>query len=166
MTASATPGTDLDALQQAIHRLMAAGSEQEVCEAAIRAVPDIFGVRFGGLWLYDPDAQELQLTATTDAADGVLDNEVVYPSGESLMWETFEADAAYADTDPQRSEARYDTESPIESELVVPIGEYGVLNIATLEAEAFGPMRHRLRESWRPTSRVRCRKPSVNTNSR
>jgi len=137
MTGVGRADADLDALSSVTRRLLAADSEQEVCDIAVEAVPTLFDVPFGGLWLYDAEATELQLTATTDEAARRLDSDVVYRPGNSLSWAAFESGDVrrYTATD---SEAKpYNDDSTVGSELILPLGEHGVLNVAAEETDAF-----------------------------
>ncbi len=52
---------------------MTAESEREICEIAMIRSSSVFDVPRGALWLYDSDASELPLAASTERADEVFD---------------------------------------------------------------------------------------------
>jgi len=129
--------SELDALYTVTQRLVDAEAEGEICEVAVSAIPDVFGDVFGGLWLYDAEATELQLTAETEGSKRLLDGDVVYRPGNSISWEAFEAGEMrqYPGTNAAGNE--YNADSRINSELILPLGDHGVLNIASEAADAF-----------------------------
>jgi signal transduction histidine kinase len=130
----------LDALHAATRRLMDAETEQEICDVAVTAVPDIFDVPFGGLWLYDAEATELQLTAETERAAKLLGADVVYRPGNSISWEAFDTGEmrVFDGSDPDQDS--YNDDSRIGTEMILPVGEYGVLNVGSYEEDAFAPV--------------------------
>jgi len=127
----------LDELYSVTQRLMRAEAEGEICDVAVGAIPDVFEVPFGGLWLFDSEAVELQLTAETERARRVLDGDVVYRPGNSLSWEAFEAGELRRVPEDADEGHQYNEASRFDSELILPLGERGVLNIASEEADAF-----------------------------
>jgi signal transduction histidine kinase len=131
---------ELDGLHAVTQRLMHAETEQEICDVAVAAVPEIFDVPFGGLWLYDAEARELQLTAETEQSEAVLDGHVVYRPGNSISWAAFESGEIRLYPDDAEPQQRYDEDSRISCELILPIGEYGVMNLGTEDTDAFSPM--------------------------
>lgn len=127
----------LDALYTEIQRLVRAESESEICEVVVEAVPPVFNVAYGGLWLYDSEAVELQLTAQTERARQELDGDVVYRPGNSLSWEAFAAGELRRVPEDADDGRQYNADSRLDSELILPIGDRGVLNIASVDADAF-----------------------------
>jgi len=127
----------LDALYPVTQRLMFAQTEQEIYDVAVWAIPVLFDVPFGGLWLYDERATELQLTAETEAAARLHDGEMVYRPGNSLSWVAFESGDLQRYPEDASESVQYNPDATVRSELIVPVGEYGVLNIATEDEDAF-----------------------------
>ena len=131
MTSNASGETQLDALQTVVQRLSRADSEQEICDAVIDAVSSVFGVEFGGLWLYDDDDGILRLAVTND--ESLSEQEAIEQSGSGLLWDVFEGDAIDPETDIESATAG----SALESELVLPVGESGVLRIGSFDDSSF-----------------------------
>ena len=140
MTQGTGAEAELDVLHEVTQRLMHAETEQEICDVAVTAVPDLFDVPFGGLWLYDAEATELQLTAETEQAAKLLNGDVVYRPGNSISWEAFEQGELRIFQDDDRSDQKYNENSRLGCELILPVGEYGVMNIGAYDADAFSPM--------------------------
>jgi two-component system OmpR family sensor kinase len=128
---------DLDSFEAITQQLMSAESEREICEIAMSGVSTVFNLSLGALWLYDSDASELQLAASTERADEVFDWPVTYRPGNSLSWEAFEQDEVrtYSELDAQQHQ--YNENSPVSSEIILPLGEYGIINIGSLTPVAF-----------------------------
>jgi signal transduction histidine kinase len=137
MGGEATVAFDLDSFETATRQLMAAESEREICDIAMSGIPSVFDVDLGALWLYDSDASELQLAASTERADEVFDWPVTYRPGNSLSWEAFEQGEVrtYSELDDEHNQ--YNDASPVSSEIILPLGEYGVVNIGSLTPVAF-----------------------------
>jgi len=140
MAGGETVRADFDALHETAQRLMSAETEGESCEIAVTAVEHIFDVPFAGLWLYDAEATELQQASETERANALLDSDVVYRPGNSLSWEAFDAGEVRTYSVDDDTENRYNTNSRIKTEMVLPLGEYGVMNVASLKCDSFHPM--------------------------
>ena len=128
---------DLDSFEAVTQELMAAESEREICEIAMSGISSVFDVPLGGLWLYDSDATELQLAASTERADEVFDWPVTYRPGNSLSWEAFEQDEVRTYPDLDDEQRQYNENSPVNSEIILPLAEYGVINIGSLTPVTF-----------------------------
>ena len=136
MAGGETVCADFDALHETAQRLMTAESESEICDIAVAAVEDIFDVPLAGLWLYDAEATELQQTAESERSNALLESDVVYRPGNSLSWEAFDAGEirTYSAADDVRN--RYNENSRIKSEIIMPLGEYGVMNVSSFKRES------------------------------
>lgn len=137
MTDGDSVESELAALHSVTQQLRHAETEQEICDVAVNAVPEIFDVSLAGLWLYDAEATELQQTAETDKARKLLGNDVVYRPGNSISWEAFEESELRTYLKDESDEGQYNSESRVSSEIIIPVGEYGVMNIGTPKSEAF-----------------------------
>ncbi|KOX92293.1 histidine kinase [Haloarcula rubripromontorii] len=139
---------DLDSFEAVTRQLMTAESEREICEIAMSGISSVFDLPLGALWLYDSDATELQLAASTERADEVFDWPVTYRPGNSLSWEAFEQDEVrtYSELDSERSQ--YNKNSPVSSEIILPLAEYGVINIGSLTPVTFDDEAVRLAQMY------------------
>lgn len=128
---------DLDSFEAVTQQLMAAESEREICETAISGISSVFDLPLGALWLYDSDASELQLAASTERADEVFDWPVIYRPGNSLSWEAFEQDDVRTYSELDGEQGQYNENSPVSSEIILPLDQYGVINIGSLVPVTF-----------------------------
>jgi len=60
-----------------------------------------------------------------------------YSGGESLSWEAFTANELRTYDDVRTHPERLNTETPIRSEIIIPLGEHGVMNIGATEPATF-----------------------------
>lgn len=138
MVSGASEPTQLDALQTVNRRLLAADSEQEISNIVIDSVASLFDVEFGGLWLYDEEDERLRLTVTNDAR--LSDNKPLDSGSQGLLWDVFEEGSIKTIDEG----AKPDVESPFESEMILPVGESGVLKIGGFDADAFDSQDRRI----------------------
>jgi len=127
----------LEALHEGTRAMMNAETPEEVCDVAIETAHDALDLPLTGLWLYDPDDDCLRPTAFTDEGHALFEEFPTYTAGNSLSWEVFAAGEPAVYDDVGTRSATYNSDSPIASEIVVPLGDYGVLNSGSTDPEAF-----------------------------
>ncbi|WP_435101480.1 PAS domain S-box protein [Halarchaeum sp. P4] len=128
----------LKSLYESTQTLMDAPDRQTVAEHAVETARTILGRPINSLWLYDEDADVLRPVASTDAAHEVLDGIPTYSGDDSLAWGVFESGEAAVYDDLSTAPGRYNEETPLESELILPLGSHGVLAIGACEPASFG----------------------------
>jgi signal transduction histidine kinase len=89
------------------------------------------------IWLADESGDILRPVAATDEARSLFDELPTYTGDESLSWHAFETGEVSVYDDLRNTPERYNTETPIKSEIVLPLGEYGVMNFGATEPRAF-----------------------------
>ncbi|GAA0310312.1 PAS domain S-box protein [Halarchaeum salinum] len=127
----------LRALYESTQSLMDAADRQAVAEQAVETARGVLDRPLNTLWLYDEDADALRPAATTAETHDVFDGIPTYTGGESLTWESFRTGEVAVYDDLAAEADRYNPETPIESELILPLGPYGVLVIGARETDAF-----------------------------
>lgn len=126
----------LSAFTTGVSEILEADSEREVCDLVVKNASAIFDVQLAGMWVYDSDARELQLTAQTPKADELFGTNVVYEPGNSVSWQAFENNEVFHFAAANDTE-EYNDDSIVQSEIIIPVGEYGVINIASQEQSYF-----------------------------
>jgi len=127
----------LASLHDATRELMGAECEAEIADLAVRTARDVVGMPITGCWLYDEDERALVPAASTPESDALVGDPPTYREGEGLSWEVFEAGEPRVYADVSERPERYNPETPVRSEIVLPLGEHGVLNIGSPETDAF-----------------------------
>ncbi|RYJ08681.1 PAS domain S-box protein [Halogeometricum borinquense] len=125
------------ALQRTARRLNVASSPAEVGEIGVEAVADILEFEITGVWTYDERENELVPETETAAAQEQFDTLPRIPPGESLAWEAFESGEVQYCSDVSSVDESYAHGTEIHSEIVVPLGEYGILLAATTAEQTF-----------------------------
>ncbi|PSP43570.1 hypothetical protein BRC68_06510, partial [Halobacteriales archaeon QH_6_64_20] len=127
----------LEALHEGTRAMMDAKTPEEVAELAVETARDALGLSLTGCWLYDPDDVRLHPTAFTDECHALFDEFPTYTAGDSLSWEAFATGEAAVYDDVGSQPGAYNTDSPIASEIIVPLGNHGILNNASTDPETF-----------------------------
>jgi PAS domain S-box-containing protein len=117
----------LEALNRETPRLMSAETVEEVAERGVVAAREILDLQANAIHLYDAETNELAPIAHTDEVLELIGDPPTFRDGESIAWRVFADGNATAIDDIQADEDIYNPESPIRSELYLPLGEYGIL---------------------------------------
>lgn len=127
----------LRALQRTTRDLMVATSREEIADAALRACREAFDRPIASLWHYSPGEDALVLVEQTEESDGVVDSPGAFERGEGLVWEVYEEGVVRAFDDLHDRSGTYNPETPLRSELMAPLGEYGILLAASRQPASF-----------------------------
>ncbi|WP_144797393.1 sensor histidine kinase [Halorubrum depositum] len=128
----------LEALHEATQDLLKTTDREVAAAAAVDYVEEVLGHPIAGIWLYDEDRDALEPLVWTDAADEVVGEHPAFSADErSISWQVFESGEPEYVADTETDPDRYNPDSPIRSELVLPLGRYGVINVGATEPDAF-----------------------------
>ncbi len=117
----------LEALNKEIPRLLSAETVEEVAERGVVAAREILDLQANAIHLYDAENEELAPVAYTDDVLELIGEPPTFRDGESIAWRVFKDGTATAIDDIQTDADIYNSESPIRSELYLPLGEHGIL---------------------------------------
>lgn len=124
-------------LHDATQDLITAPDPQTVADQAVATAQRVLEQPINGIWLYDSDAESLQPAGMTDVSASLVDEQPTYTDGGSLSWQAFEAGELAVYTDLQTEPQRLNEETTIRSEVIAPLGEYGVMNFGSTAPDAF-----------------------------
>ncbi|ESP88674.1 PAS domain-containing protein [Candidatus Halobonum tyrrellensis] len=127
----------LRALQRATGGLNVASTRQEVADRAVEAAVEVLDMELTGLYGYDPEANALVPVASGAGTDETFDELPTFEAGEGLVWAAFEDGTPRVYEDVSAVEGRYNTDTPVRAELIVPLGEHGVLMTGSTDTRAF-----------------------------
>jgi len=127
----------LNALQKVTREFMSAQDKEAVADKAVQAARSVLDHPVNGLWFYDADSDELQPVAVTTEAVDMMGEPPSYTGGESLTWGAFADTELRVYDDVQTEPGRLNAETPIRSEIILPLGDHGVMNISSVEPETF-----------------------------
>lgn len=117
----------LKGLNHAIEDLLAADTKQEVAELGVDAARTLLGLKANAIHLCDDESEALVPVAKTPAVDELVGNLPTFVDDDSIAWRVFTEGTATAIDDLRDDPDVYNPETPILSELHLPLGEYGIL---------------------------------------
>ncbi|GAB7009152.1 ATP-binding protein [Halorubrum trueperi] len=128
----------LEALHEATQNLLKTTDREVAAEAAVDYVEDVLGHPIAAMWLYDEGRTRLEPVVWTEAADDLIGDHPTFGADESsISWEVFESGDPEYVADTHSDPNRHNPNSQIRSELVLPLGRYGVINVGDTEPGAF-----------------------------
>jgi len=132
-----TRETALRGLNRAAREMTLAETERAVCEHAVATATEVLDLPVTAVYLHDESEEVLASAAASDAARDLFGTLPDLEPDASLAWETFGADEPTVVDDLSETDQAQNPETPVGSELQVPLGEYGVLLTGSTEREAF-----------------------------
>jgi PAS domain S-box-containing protein len=114
-------------LNHAIEDLLAAETKQEVAELGVDAARTILGLKASAIHLFDDESNGLVPVAKTLAVDELVGDLPTFVDDDSIAWRVFTEGTATAIDDLRDDPDVYNQETPVRSELHLPLGEYGIL---------------------------------------
>ncbi|RQH01869.1 sensor histidine kinase [Natrarchaeobius oligotrophus] len=127
-------------LHATAQRVLEATADEEVAEIVVESVRDVLELPINAVWLTDADGTELRPIAWTDHAVETVGEIPTFRAGDSLAWDALERGAVEQYDDVSTVDGCYNRETPIRSEIILPLGDHGVLTIGSTDAAAFGEL--------------------------
>ena len=142
----------LTQLQRTTETLLGAETPAEAADIVVDSLTEVFEFDIAGVWLANDDGTALEPVSMTEPGKQLIAEPPTYSAANpSLSWNAFTEGTSRLVEDMQRETERHNPETPIESELIVPLGAYGVLNIGSQTPGGFSRQDlHRL-EGWAKT---------------
>ena len=128
----------IGSLQKATTALSEATTVDDVCARAVEIANDVLGIPLTGIWLYDEAAEALRPATVAEPTTETFETPPTYRPGDSLSWAAFESGEIKRYDDLSTVEARHNQETVIRSEIIVPLGDVGVINFGSTEPNRFG----------------------------
>ena len=117
----------LQEVNQTTSELVTAESTEEVATRLVDRAAEAFGLPIFGVWQYDEATNALRPIEHSPAALELVGTAPTFQPGNSIAWEAFESgEPRFVDDMDDEPEA-YNEDSPLRSEIIVPIGEFGVI---------------------------------------
>ncbi|WP_245756832.1 PAS domain S-box protein [Halogranum rubrum] len=127
----------LRALQEIAQRLTAASSIEAIGEIAVDAAAQVLGLEVTSVWRYAKETDSLVPIAETKRATELFGVTPTLTSGDGLAWEAFEHGALQVYDDVSVHEGRFNPDTQIRSEIIVPLGRHGLLATGSTGIEEF-----------------------------
>jgi PAS domain S-box-containing protein len=127
----------IDALHDTTRKLMHAESHEGVAELVVETTRDLLGFPISGVFLHDESTDCLRPGAVTNQAQTTLGDIPTFSDGDGLIWTVFESGEQRVFDDVSTHPDRYNPETLLRSEILLPLGDHGVLAAASTDTAAF-----------------------------
>lgn len=117
----------LRALHDATREIMQATDRASICRIGVDAAQHALGLPMSAVWLRAADARRLEPVALSDRAKELFDEQPTFTPGNSIAWRVHESGDPHVFDDVSTEPDSFNPETKLRGELLVPIGEYGVL---------------------------------------
>ncbi|WP_248515328.1 PAS domain-containing sensor histidine kinase [Salinarchaeum laminariae] len=122
----------IERLHEATRTVIDAADVDAVCEAAAAAAGELLDAPLVGIWLVDDAGERLLPAAASDAAIEEFGEPPTYTSdSQSKSWEAFASGEVFVLENPDASDGALNPDTTVEHEIVLPIGDIGVMNVGT-----------------------------------
>ncbi|MGQ4555027.1 PAS domain S-box protein [Halobellus sp. GM3] len=126
----------LESLNETARELMTAESCEEVAEIGVEAARTVLDLDANAIHLYEDGAGLVPVAATETVVD-LIDEVPTFTGGDSIAWRAFETNEALSIDDVHEDPDIYNPDSPIRSELHLPLDSYGILIGGSPTPDAF-----------------------------
>jgi len=124
-------------LHKTARELVEAETPAEVSEITVDALRDVLDMPANAVHLYDEDDDGLVPVAWTSVVEELVGDPPTFHPGEGLAWDVFETGERQVYHDVSTADSRFNPETDVGSEILLPLGEHGVVLIGSNEAESF-----------------------------
>jgi len=115
------------ALYDATREMMQEPDHERISQIAVDAAQNELNLPLSAIWLQRDDQSRLEPVVRSTQVDNHFDELPVFEPNNSIAWQVFEEAESRVYDDIRDTEARLNPKTEIRSELIVPIGEYGIL---------------------------------------
>lgn len=126
----------LRALHETARELMLATDEATIIDRTIETAADVLGLDATVVWQHNEVDEALVPYAEADPDTRIVD-EVPTFGRDSLAWEAFQSGEVRAYGDVTREETIHNPDTRVRSEIIAPLGEFGVIATGSTEIDAF-----------------------------
>ncbi|AEH37224.1 PAS domain-containing protein [Halopiger xanaduensis] len=124
-------------LNAAVRDWLEADSNEEAAERACRSLRETLGLEINGVFTYDSERDALRPVRQSEPAATLFEEPPTFERGEGIAWRAFESGEPELSGDVRSDPDVYNPETPIRSELVLPVGDYGVVIAGSRRPDAF-----------------------------
>lgn len=134
----------LEDLHTATRALLEADTSEEIATTAVEAADEILDLPRPAIHLVDDDGGLAPVAWTAEIEEILGGAPPTFEPGQGLAWETFETGEAAYWPDLRDVDDLYNPATQLRSELQIPLGEHGVLLVASTTSDAFDETQHEL----------------------
>ena len=124
-------------LHRSVRDLLDAETPPTVADRLVTAMSDILDLPICAVWFHEQTEAALEPVAWSAASAALLGEHPTFRPGDSLAWDVFESNEVRQYDDVSAVADRYNPETTIRSELVLPLGDHGVVLVGSTDVGAF-----------------------------
>lgn len=144
--------TLLEQLQSTTQELLKTTDLETAAQQVVESFDTVLEFDIAGVWVSTEDQQALEPVAVSEHGQAVIPDPPVYTSDtQSLSWKAYQDQEVRYISDISANDQRVNAETPIESEVIAPLGRHGVLNVGATEPDAFTKQEVDLIDLWSDT---------------
>ena len=126
----------LEALNRTAQELMAARTREAVAEIGVEAADTVLGLEANAIHIFE-EGTGLVPVAATDTVEDLVGDLPTFTGDDSIAWRAYQAGEPISIDDVRSDPDNYNPETPIRSELHLPLGDYGILIAGSPTVGAF-----------------------------
>lgn len=137
----------LEAVQEMTRTALEANTHEEVADRVLDAMHEEFNLPMSGIWRYELGQDTLVPVAVTEHTRELLGEPPTFTEGRGIPWTVYhEGETAVVPNTGRRPDA-LDGNARVASEIVAPLGEFGVFVTASVTEDSFSESERRLVET-------------------
>jgi len=125
----------IEELHTTARAFMRATTEDAIAQVTVDAARTILNMPANAVHFADGDS--LYPVAWTEQVEELIGMPPVFERGDGLAWQAFETGETRVHDDITSNPDRYNPETNIRSEIILPLGDHGILLIGSCETDAF-----------------------------
>ncbi|MDQ2051220.1 PAS domain S-box protein [Natronolimnohabitans sp. A-GB9] len=129
--------TQLRRLNEAVGEWLEESSREAVAERASDHLRTVLNMEINGIFFHEPASDELRPVSWSERAEALFDELPTFAAGEGVAWRVFETGEPAVYDDVSTAPDVYNAETPARNEIVLPIGEYGVVIVGSERQDEF-----------------------------
>lgn len=142
----------LEALHSATKSLLQTTEFEKATEEAVTGITSALDQELVGIWLYDANEKLLEPTAASATSEAVIPSPPRFDGDSgSIAWDAYKSGETRVIDDMAATESDVNPDTTIGSEVIAPLGEYGVMIVASQESHAFPASDVAVIEVWAST---------------
>jgi len=126
----------LQSLHDATREMMAAETPERVAELASETASDVLELPINGVFLYDENRDALISRAASPVAQRLFELPFELERGAGIAWEVYQTGEPRWFADVRTADAVYNPETPVRSEIVLPLDDHGVVTVGSTDVGA------------------------------
>ena len=133
---------NLAKIQQLTETAVTSESRNDMVDPILRQLPDSLNFPLTGIWEYNSARDQLDPIGQTDAAERIIGTAPSFAEGEGIAWEAFQTGEITVVNDVNTHPEVYNKSSPINSEVIAPLGDFGLLVAGSVRSQEFTDIDH------------------------